>query len=441
MTRRYGWALAALWGLGLALGGWGSALGVGPPGLWWAGVLVGVLAASLLLLGRARREQRRWVRWQRDLRRWRPEKPPLEPPFFDDLTFAVYQALTRAHRAHLRHLRVNERWQAVFRQMRDGVLLVDPHGRVVDINPAAGALLDVDPPWARGRTLAQVVRHHRLVALWEGCRREGGEQRETLELPQTQRFVQAIAVPLEDPEVSGLLLLQDLTRLRQLETVRRDFLANLSHELRTPLASLQALAETLQAGALEDPEAARRFLARITQEVASLGRLVEDLMDLTRLESGRVSFRMAPERPCDLLAEAVERARLEAEAAGLELTWEAPEDLPPVLADRDRILQVLANLVNNALRFTPAGGSIRLEAERVDEGVRFWVRDTGIGIPEEHLPRIFERFYKVDAARQKGGTGLGLAIVKHIVEAHGGRVGVESRVGEGSAFWFLLPTS
>ncbi len=434
------WQVAPVLALGLALGLWGVYAGAGPSVFWWLGVLGWTLVIALLVGWRAYQRARAQRALEAYLRRWHPAAPPTSVPD-GALATSLHQALIRAHRAYRRCQETNARWEAVFRQMRDGLILVGPQGLVRDVNPAAEGLLDVSAARARGRTLAQVVRHHRLVELWRTSQRESAEQRDTLELPQTGRFVQAIAVPLDDPDAPGLLLLQDLTRLRQLETVRRDFIANLSHELRTPLAALRALAETLLSGALKDSEAASRFVARIAEEVAALGRLVDDLTDLTRLESGQVSLRLAPESPRALLAEAAERARLEARRAGLSLHWEAPDDLPLVLADRARILQVLANLVNNALRFTPRGGEVHLSAVQEGDVVRFSVHDTGIGIPKEHLPRIFERFYKVDAARQQGGTGLGLAIVKHIVEAHGGQVGVESEVGKGSTFWFTLPVS
>ncbi len=330
--------------------------------------------------------------------------------------------------------------QAMVRRMGDGLILVASDGRITDLNPMAERLFGVTANQARGRTLAQGVQHHRLVALWRTCQESQSEQRDLFEIPYTGHLVQVIATPLDTstpPQV--MLLIQDLTRVHRLETIRRDFVANLSHELRTPLAALQALTETLQSGALEDPQAARRFLRRMAEEVAALTRLVQDLLDLTRLESGRLSLRLSPQSPQELLAQAAERAALAAQEAGVTLHLQPGEGLPPVLADRQRILQVLANLLDNAIRFTPPGGTITLGATATDHGVQFWVQDTGIGIPAEHLPRIFERFYKVDAARQRRGTGLGLAIAKHIVEAHQGRIGAESRVGQGSRFWFLLP--
>ena len=236
-----------------------------------------------------------------------------------------------------------------------------------------------------------------------------------------------------------LLVFQDLTRVRKLETVRRDFVSNVSHELRTPLASLKALTETLQEGALEDPPAARRFLKRMETEIDNLTQMVRELLELSRIESGRIPLNRKPIDPCALAAPAVERLQVQAERAGLRLAMDCPDALPQVLADAERIEQVLVNLIHNAIKFTPAGGSIDLSAEQVADKVVFSVRDSGVGIPAEVLPRIFERFYKVDQARTGGGTGLGLSIARHIVDAHGGQIWAESKEKAGSTFSISLP--
>lgn len=425
--------------LGLALGAVGVVLGARPVGLWWA--LVGGL--SLLAGG--------LLTW-REIRRWRAEAalaaylnawedltadPP--PPPAHPLGAAVARLWRRHSAAYRAEQAQHERLQAILHHLRDGLILLTPEGTVADLNLAAAALFAITPEQARGRTLMQALRHHRLAELWAACRRTGQEQHEALELP-SRRFVHCIAFPLgaEHPGQVALLV-QDLTRVRHLETMRRDFIANLSHELRTPLAALQALAETLQAGALDDPQVASRFLQRMVDEVATLNRLVQDLLDLSRLERGQVPLQLEPIAPREALEAACDRFALAAERQGVTLTVQAPADLPPVLADRGRLQQVLGNLLDNALRFTPQGGHIILGAAAQGHEIRFWVQDSGPGIPPEHLPRVFERFYKVDPARQRRGTGLGLAIAKHIVEAHGGRIGVESQVGQGSTFWFTLP--
>jgi len=273
-----------------------------------------------------------------------------------------------------------------------------------------------------------------------------------------------------------LVMLHDLTHVRRLETVRRDFISNISHELRTPLASLRAVVETLQYGALADPPSAERFLAHAANEIDLLTQMTEELLELSRIESGRVPLQLAPTAVIDLLVPAVKRMRRQAKRNKLKLKLELPSDLPLVAADADRITQVVTILLHNAIKFTPPKGQITITA-----GVEAWqaangewrpvpseaeavtgiealelsrdlasrvvikVRDTGVGIPAEDLPRIFERFFKSDRARTQGsaerGTGLGLAIAQNIVELHHGRIWVESKVGKGSSFYFSLPVS
>ncbi len=329
----------------------------------------------------------------------------------------------------------------VLYQMTDGVLLVDENGDVQLLNLAAEKLFGIRSEQALGQSFVQVVRHHQLVELWEKALEMGEEQVAAYEFGPHQIFLQVIAIPFEVTlEGNVLLVLQDLTRLRRLETVRRDFLSNISHELRTPLASMRALVETLLEGALEDPPAARRFLGRMETEVDSLTQMVQELLELTRIESGRVPLQLEKIAPERLLQSATERLQLQAERAGLSVKVEYPAELPPVLADPQRLEQVLVNLLHNAIKFTPPGGEVRLAAEVQDDDILFSVADTGVGIPADDLPRIFERFYKTDRARSGGGTGLGLAIARHLVQAHGGQIWGESVEGAGSTFYFRIPS-
>jgi two-component system phosphate regulon sensor histidine kinase PhoR len=332
------------------------------------------------------------------------------------------------------------RLTAVLDNMADGVLITDSKGHVRLINPAAIQLLDTSEVDALERSFAQVVRHYQLIELWRRCRQTGEEQIEVVELSLQGPFLQAIVTPLQDTEPRAyLVILQDLTRVRRLETVRRDFISNISHELRTPLASLRALADTLRDGALEDPPMAQRFLDRMDTEVDALTQMVQELLELSRIESGQVPFRMAPVAVADVVLPPVERLRPQAERFVLQLAVDLPSDLPPVLADEERIQQVVTNLVHNAIKFTPSGGEVTISAAVSKDEVVVSVRDTGVGIPADDLPRIFERFYKADHARSGGGTGLGLAIAKHIVQAHSGRIWAESIEGRGSTFYFSLP--
>lgn len=331
---------------------------------------------------------------------------------------------------------------AVLQEMTDGVLIADAEGQVQLMNPAAERLFRVQVTAAIGKSLAGVVRQHQIIEIWRQCLESGQSQVTTLEIPTRQLFLQAIAIPLGKAlPGSTLLVFQDLTQVRRLETVRRDFISNISHELRTPLAALKALTETLQETALDDPPAARRFINQVENEVDALTLMVQELLELSRIESGKVPLQYQSIHPCRMLTTAIERLGLQAERSGLKPQLVCPDDLPLVLADPPRIEQVLVNLLSNAIKFTPAGGEITLSAYQQDDVVVFNIRDTGVGIPADDLPRIFERFYKADRARSGGGTGLGLAIARHLVEAHQGRIWAESVEGAGSTFYFSLPVA
>ena len=343
------------------------------------------------------------------------------------LTFNLQHATLESERARL---------AAVLEQMTDGVLIADADGIVQFANPAAGKLFQSPNPIHH--SLTEVIRHHQLVEAWRRCQQTGELQSESVELPNRHQYLQLIVIP--DTHASGsLLLVQDLTRIRRLETVRRDFISNLSHELRTPLASLKALTETLQDGALDDPPAARKFIDQIQTEVDALTQMVTELLELSRIESGRLALDLQPVSPSDLLFSASRRMQLQAERARLSLRVECADDLPKVSIDSQRLEQVLVNLIHNAVKFTRAGGEVILQAEAGMGEVRFAVRDSGIGIPEEDVARIFERFYRVDKSRAGSGTGLGLSIAKHIVEAHNGKIWAESIEGQGSTFYFSIP--
>ena len=325
---------------------------------------------------------------------------------------------------------------AILDQLTDGVLIADPDGRVQFANPAAERLTREGPI---GRSVAETLRHHQLIQAWQRSQDSGEMQIESVELPASRQFLQLIVIPDRYSHGGSLLLIQDLTRLRRLETVRRDFVSNLSHELRTPLASLKALAETLQDGALDDPPAARRFLDQMMTEVDALTQMVAELLELSRIESGQVTLDLKPISAFDLLSSTSERMSLQTERAGLSLRVDCAPDLPKVRADAARLEQVLVNLIHNAVKFTRPGGEVALLAEAVEGAVCFAVRDTGVGISADDLSRIFERFYKSDRSRSGGGTGLGLSIARHIVESHGGKIWAESREGEGSCFFFTIP--
>lgn len=328
----------------------------------------------------------------------------------------------------------------VLTEMTDGVIIVDQLGAIQLINPAAQSMFGVSEVEARDRSLVEVARNHQLVELWRLSQRTGDTQVAPIEISAKGLYLQAVASPFgESLPASTLLIFQNLTRLRRLETVRRDFISNISHELRTPLASLKALTETLLEGALDDPPNARRFLQRMDTEVDAMSLMVSELLELSRIESGAIPLQMRPVSPNRLIESSVERLRVQAERAGLEIFLECPPDLPDTLVDESRMEQVMVILLHNAIKFTPAGGKIWVRARHSDNRVLISVQDTGIGIPREDLVRIFERFYKTDRARASGGTGLGLAIARHTVVAHGGKIWAESGDGDGSTFFLTLP--
>ena len=328
---------------------------------------------------------------------------------------------------------------AVLQHMADGVVITGPDERVRLINPAAARVLGVSEEDAIGERFVAVARDHQVVELWRGCGASAEEHSETIEMIGQRPFIHVVVTPLRS--AGCLVLFQDLTRIRRLETVRRDFISNISHELRTPLASLRAIVETLQDGALDDPPAATRFLGLMETEVDALSQMVEELLELSRIESGRVPLRLVPTQVDEMIRTPIERLAPQIKRAKLTLEIDLPEDLPLVLADSQRVGQVVTNLVHNAIKFTRKKGTITVSARAQDGEVVIAVQDTGVGIPTGDLERIFERFYKIDQARSSGGTGLGLAISRHLVNAHGGRIWVESNEGEGSTFSFSLRTT
>ncbi|MFN2176717.1 MAG: ATP-binding protein [Anaerolineales bacterium] len=359
-----------------------------------------------------------------------------------ELTGSIENLATQLHE-QLDTLKAEEsKLSAVLAQMSDGVVMVDQEGEVVLINQKAAQLFEVNALEAIGSTVVRVLKHYQFVELWQGCLEDRQERSEIVELQQPRRFIQGVATILGGYlEGNSLLIFRDLTNVRRLETVRRDFISNISHELRTPLASLKALAETLQGGAINDPPAARHFVNQIELEVDTLNQMTSELLELARIESRETDIQLKPADSCNVMEQACDRLQLQAERAKLQLKIECPNDLPQIMADGARLEQVFVNLVHNAIKFTPPGGEIIVSAQKDNSAVRFAVMDNGTGIPAEDLPRIFERFYKTDKARSGSGTGLGLAIAKNLVEAHGGKIWAESIEEKGSTFFFVIPTA
>jgi two-component system, OmpR family, phosphate regulon sensor histidine kinase PhoR len=325
--------------------------------------------------------------------------------------------------------------------MQEGVLVLDRNDRIVLVNGALRAMLLVGAD-ARGRLLLEAFRHAAFEDLLERAHRAAGVTQGEIELEGiTPRRLLVHASPLAG-EAGGLLaVFVDVTDLRRLESLRRDFVANVSHELRTPVAALLSATETLRAGAVSDPPAASKFLDIVERNARRLQTLIEDLLELSKLDAQKYRPRRERLELTSLFALVTGQLRERAERKSVRLVTRSGAKTPPLDADGRALEQVLVNLVDNAVKYCPTGATVTLAAEAGEHGVRLTVSDTGPGIEAKHLPRLFERFYRVDAGRSRelGGTGLGLSIVKHLVEAMGGEVGVESTVGRGSTFTVDLP--
>ena len=325
---------------------------------------------------------------------------------------------------------------AMLDTMEDGVVVIAADGRITLMNSAAEALLDTGANDAVGSRLVEALRDHEIQQVAALSLESGQLRQAEVELLPQRRYLNAIATPLGRGGSDGVLLtLHDLTGVRQVENTLREFVTNVSHELRSPLASVKAMVETLEDGALDDGAMARNFLGRINREVDRMNLMVEDLLELSRLESGQQMPSLAPLNLSALVDEVIQE--YDERAGGVEVRARMPSEDARALGDRDKLRQVMVNLLENALKNTESG-SVVVSIDAGEGLHRVSVRDTGAGIAREHLPHVFERFYKVDRARRDGGTGLGLAIVKQIVQAHGGDVSVESEEGVGSVFGFTV---
>jgi two-component system, OmpR family, phosphate regulon sensor histidine kinase PhoR len=355
------------------------------------------------------------------------------------------------------------RSSAILRSMVEGVAVIDAHERLVFCNRAFSEILNIDSKSSEGRPLIEVVRNSELTSLIRKALKgeEGLQSDIATGIVQQQSFsvtaapvkalehmpgapgvaAQSSAATLPEKPSGAVVVLHDVTELRRLERVRQDFVANVSHEFKTPLTAIQGFAETLLGGALEDPKNNRRFLEIMRDHANRLARLTDDLLKLARIEAGKLEVEFSPVGVIEFIERCAETALMKAGRRQITLEIDIPPGLPPVLGDASLLRDVLQNLLDNAIQYTSPGGHIRVSASAGSREVVITVSDTGIGIPIADQERIFERFYRVDAARSReaGGTGLGLSIAKHIVEAHGGRLWVESGVGQGSRFFFSIP--
>jgi len=326
-----------------------------------------------------------------------------------------------------------EQMTALLDLFSEGVLLLDAENTVIAANTAAAALLGRPRGSMTGVSLIRAARDHVFL---EVLRESAAEPRQ-VELGE-ERVIFATATPVLSDDIRTVLTLQDMTALRRAERARQDLIANVSHELRTPIAAALALAETLESG-VDEPDQRARFSRQLTSEIERLGRIVDRLLRLSRLESRAEEFTIETVDVAGLLAEAERRIAPVAEQRRVRIEHYVAEGTPRATADRERVLEVLANLVDNAIRHSPEGGQVMLRAERAGEGVQIDVCDDGPGIMPQDRLRIFERFYTGDRSRGDGlGTGLGLAIARHIVTRHGGEIWV-AEGGEGATLSFTLP--
>lgn len=364
----------------------------------------------------------------------------------DELTRALNQTAARLDASIGVLTDERNRSSAILGSMIEGVAVITGDERIVFSNRAFSRILGLeDVREIEGRPLLEVARQSDLLAAIKMAL--SGQEQVTSEIvvgTVRPRSFAVTAAPVRASSHKGaVLVLHEITNLRRLERVRQDFVANVSHEFRTPLTAIQGFAETLLAGAIDDPANRRRFVEIIREHSMRLARLTEDLLKLSRIEAGQLKLDFRPVSVAQLIESCVETAQLKAVPRQLALHVSLPERLPSARGDSNTLQEVLQNLLDNALQYTPAGGKIDVSASCSDGHVVVTVADTGIGIPQAEQERIFERFYRVDAARSReaGGTGLGLSIARHIMEAHGGRLWVESAVGEGSRFHFSIPVT
>jgi len=332
---------------------------------------------------------------------------------------------------------------AILGSMVEGVAVVNASERLLFANQGFAGILGLDVPPQPGRALVEIVRQTELLEAVRGVLK--GEPRVETEIVTgtlRQHFFAATVASVSAAETFGaVIVLHDITDLRKLERVRRDFIANVSHEFRTPLTAIQGFAETLLGGAMDDPQNRLRFLEIILEHSRRLARLTEDLLMLSKMDADRLDLEIRRLNVSQFVGSCIETAQRPAAEKDLRISVNLQQNVPDIVADRRRLAEVLQNLLDNAIQYTPSGGQIMVSASANGTEVVFTVSDTGIGIPQADQPRIFERFYRVDVARSRevGGTGLGLSIAKHLVEAHGGRIWVESEVGQGAQFHFTIP--
>lgn len=337
----------------------------------------------------------------------------------------------------------NQKLAAIFNSMIEGIIVVDKSASIISVNPTIEQIFSVSKKEVEGKIFMEVIRNNEIFDVISSILDNGKPLSRELDLVLPVRKIIGVnAVPIFDNNaINGcLIVIHDITEIRKLETMRSDFVANASHELKTPLTSIKGFVETLLEGAIDDKQNNRNFLKIIQEHAERLNNLVEDLLSLSHLESKEIALDKKSFDLKEQLEEIVLSFRSQLKKKNIEIKTDICGSIS-VAADKRKIEQVLTNLLDNAIKFNKEKGSMHIYMQELNGKIKVCVEDSGIGIPEKDIPRIFERFYRVDKARSRelGGTGLGLSIVKHIVELHGGNVGVESTEGIGSKFYFIIP--
>lgn len=335
--------------------------------------------------------------------------------------------------------------KAILTSMFDGIIAIDKHGKIILTNPSVEKILEFKEEPPIGKHVMEVVRNHELMDFFNEVFKENKPVFKEMKVIYPKiRFLRLHLSPIkmDDGSIMGAVaVIRDITELRKLERIRKDFVANVTHELRTPLTSITGFIETLLDGHYKDPEVTKRFLEIIDFESKRLSNLINDILDLSKIETGKVNFKNEQVDVKQVCLKVLKIFETRISEKNMQIRIDIPDNLPKALGDKGWLKHVFMNLIDNAIKYTPDGGKITISAEEHGYNIKVAVSDTGIGIPHDHQNRIFERFYRVDKARsrQEGGTGLGLSIVKHIIQSMGGKIWVESVEGKGSTFYFTLP--